>query len=274
MRARILCAWFGLTVGLAPLAMAQTEPPAAPPGAADLAKQLANPVASLISVPLQSNWDFNVGPGEDTRFLLNFQPVMPFRLSEKMNLITRVIVPTLGQPALFEGGQPASGLSDILASAFFSPAEPGFAIWGAGPVVLLPTTSEPTLGTQKWAAGPTIVILKQTGPLTYGALANHLWSFAGDEDRTDLNQTYVQPFFAVTSAGGMTVTLSSETTANWKAASGEEWTIPVFLQLSKVTRLGKRPLSVGAGGGYYVETPAGQPDWRLRMTFALMFPTM
>lgn len=146
-------------------AMGQEAPP---PDPSALAKQLSNPVASLISVPFQFNWDGGVGSDEDTRFLLNFQPVMPFPVGENWNLIARVIVPILSQPALVPGGQATFGMSDILFSAFFSPAKPGVAIWGVGPALQLPVSTDPFLGTEKWAAGPTFVVLKQAGPWTVG----------------------------------------------------------------------------------------------------------
>jgi hypothetical protein len=129
--------------------------PAASHGAAELAKQLSNPIASLVSVPFQANWEFGIGPESDTRFLVNFQPVMPFAWNERWNLIARMIVPIVSQPALVPGGQPTSGFGDIVFSLFFSPARPGAAIWGVGPVFLMPTTSDPFLGTEKWGAGPT-----------------------------------------------------------------------------------------------------------------------
>jgi hypothetical protein len=263
---------------LAAPALAQQTPPAAaaPQGgedAAGLAKQLANPVASLVSVPFQENWDYAVGPEDDTRFLLNFQPVMPFSINKDWNLIARVIVPILAQPALTPGGEAAFGLSDILFSAFFSPAQPRGAIWGVGPAMQLPVSSEPTLGTEKWAIGPTAVILKQSGEWTVGGLANHLWSYAGADDRSDVNQTFLQPFAAYTTKTAVTYTISSESTANWEAPSGEEWTIPINFLFSKVVRLGRRPMSVGIGAGYYVETPfdAG-PEWKLRTILTLLFP--
>ena len=247
-------------------------PPAGAPSAADLAKQLANPIASLISVPFQSNWEFDVGPEEDTRFVLNFQPVMPFTWNEDWNLIARVIVPIVGQPALVPGGEPTSGVSDILASFFFSPSKPKGLIWGVGPVLLLPTTSEPFLGTEKWAAGPTIVLLKQAGPWTLGFLGNHIWSYAGDEDRADLSQTFLQPFVAYGTSGGVTYTLNAEASGNWKALDGDEWTIPINLQVSKVVRLGKRPMSIGFGAGHFIEGPEGTPEWKFRALLVLLFP--
>src|SRR5262245_6189641 len=176
-----------LSAALVP-AMATAPPAGAPPQAAgetaELARKLANPVSDLVSVPFQFNWEQNVGPNDETRFVLNVQPVIPFSVSTDWNMITRVIVPLVSQPALSENGTPASGVSDVLASFFFSPKTGGLT-WGVGPVVSLPSTSLPTLGTGKWSAGPTAVVLKQTGPWTIGALWNQIWSFSGSDTRND-----------------------------------------------------------------------------------------
>jgi len=251
-----------------------TAAPVAPaaPQASNLAKDLANPISSLVSVPFQLNWDGSVGPEDQTRFQVNFQPVMPFRLSPSWNVIARVIVPLVSQPVLVPGGTPRFGVSDIVASAFFSPAGRSSLTWGVGPVFLLPTTADPYLGTAKWGAGPTVVALKQAGPWTTGALANHLWSFAGDEDRDDVNQTFVQPFLAYTTANSWTFTLTSESTANWEAPSGQEWTVPLILTAGKVLKIGKRPASVGFGVSDYLETPDGGPEWKIRTFLTLLYP--
>jgi hypothetical protein len=137
----------------------------------ELAKKLANPIADLVSVPFQFNWVQGVGPDEGTRFILNVQPVMPFSHDKNWNLITRVIVPFIGQPVLVAGSAPASGIGDILSSFFFSPAR-GKVTWGVGPVVSFPSTSEPTLGSGKWSMGVTGIVLKQSGPWTVGAHRN------------------------------------------------------------------------------------------------------
>ncbi len=239
---------------------------------ADLAKKLSNPVSDLVSVPFQFNWAQGVGPDNDSRFLLNIQPVMPFRLNQDWNLISRVIVPVLGQPALTPGGSAASGVGDILGSFFFSPKK-GNLIWGLGPAFSLPSTSEPTLGTGKWSAGPTAVILKQSGPWTYGILVNQLWSFAGSGDRADVSQGFFQPFLTHTNAKAFTIGVNSESVANWKADSGEKWTVPINFFVSKVLSFGPFKASYQGGFGYYVEKPTGGPDWQLRATITLLLPS-
>jgi hypothetical protein len=269
-----------LTIGLAVApALAQPAPPgaaepaAAAPSAAELAKKLANPISDLVSIPFQFNWDEGVGPNDDLRFTLNIQPVLPMSVSEKWNLIGRLILPVLSQPVLVPGGAPTFGTSDIVLSAFLSPKE-GSLVWGVGPVFSLPTTADPYLGSGRWSIGPTFVALKQKGPWTAGLLVNQLWSYAqtGDVERADVNQMFLQPFLARSSKSGVTLTVSSETTANWEADSGQRWTVPVILQLSKVTRLGPFPFSMGIAAGYYVEEPGSGPKWKLRMLFAVLLP--
>ncbi len=204
------CLWLALgLLFLAGRAVSQAPPAGAGTAdAASLAKKLSNPISSLISVPFQSNWEFGLGPAEETRYLLNFQPVIPFKLNEDWNLISRTIVPVLSQPPLVSGGSATFGFSDFLASFFFSPAE-GEITWGVGPAFALPATADPFLGTGKWSLGPTGVVLKQSGPWTMGALANHLWSFAGSDARGDVNQSFLQPVLAYNTKNGVSFTVNS-----------------------------------------------------------------
>lgn len=237
---------------------------------ADLAKKLANPVADLISVPVQSNYDFGIGPGDGTRWTTNIQPVIPFGINDEWNVISRTILPVIDQEGIAFAGESldALGLGDTVQSFFFSPkaSDP---IWGLGPVFLIPTATDPLLGSEKWGVGPTAVVLKQSGPWTYGALANHLWSFAGDDGRDDLNATFLQPFVSYITPTKTTFTLNSETTYDW---SDEQWNVPVNLIVSQLLKIGDQPVQLFAGVRYYLETQDGGPEWGLRFGITFLFP--
>lgn len=240
-----------------------------------LAKQLANPIASLTSVPFQFTWDEGFGPADDgQRLLLNVQPVIPVSIGDDWNMISRTIVPIVYQDDVVPGTNAQFGLGDTTQSLFFSPKAPtaGGWTWGVGPALLVPTATEHLLGTDQWAAGPTVVALRQThAGWTYGVLANHLWSFAGDDARPSINQTYMQPFVAKALGQGRTLSFNVESSYDWK---GDQWSVPFNAGYSKVTRLGSQMVSWQGGVRYWFETPAGGPDWGLRFTLTLLFPRM
>ena len=238
----------------------------------ELAQQLANPIAALISVPFQFNYDRDIGNNDGSRWTMNFQPVIPIELNDEWNLISRTIVPLVSQDDVFPGsGQ--SGVGDIVQSVFFSPVAPtsGGWIWGAGPVLLAPTGADALLTTEQWAAGPTAVVLRQQGPWTYGALANHLWSVSSrDDSRPDVNATFLQPFLTYTTPSAVSLTVQTESTYDW---TGEQWTVPLAFAASKVISIGNQLVSVGGGLRYYVSSPdSGPEDWAFRLNFTLLFP--
>ncbi len=220
---------------------AQSPPPqASATEAQELAKKLSNPVASLISLPLQSNFDFGMGTGSGWRYTLNIQPVIPVSLSPKWNLISRTIIPVIHQAGVTGPNSSQSGLGDTVQSLFFSPNKTEPFIWAVGPVFLLPTATDAALGAQKWGVGPTALVLKQTGGWTYGVLANHIWSVAGKSNRGDVNATFVQPFLAYTTKQAWTYNLNTESTFDWVSNS---WSIPIIPSISKLVRFGKQPIS-------------------------------
>ncbi|MCB1242680.1 MAG: transporter [Akkermansiaceae bacterium] len=239
--------------------------------AADLAKQLQNPVAALISVPFQSNFDWGGGPeGDGFQYKLNIQPVVPIGLNDDWNLISRTILPYIYQEDVIGWGS-QSGLSDTVQSLFFSPKAPTATgwIWGAGPVFLIPTATDDLLGGEKWGAGPTALILRQEKGWTYGILANHLWSYAGEDARDEVNATFLQPFLSYTSASQTTVGLNLESTYDWEHG---QWTVPVNLALSQLVKIGGAPVQFQLGGRYYAEGPGNGPEWGLRFGVTLLFP--
>ena len=246
---------------------AQAQEAAAEP---DLAQQLANPVASLISVPFQANWDFGIGVNDATRFTLNIQPVIPLSLNEEWNLIVRTILPVIDAESPAPGIDDASGLGDTVQSFFFSPKKPvGGWILAAGPVALWPTATDSQLGGEQWGAGPTALALRQKGSWTFGLLTNHLWSYAGDNARAEVNATFIQPFVSYITSTKTTFTINSETTYDW---TGQQWSVPVNLVISQLFKVGSQPMQAFVGGRYYLEGPDGGPEWGLRAGLVLLFP--
>jgi len=252
--------------GLASQALAQQS-------AADLAKKLSNPVAALISVPLQLNYDQKIGPTESgKRWLLNVQPVVPITLNEEWNAISRTILPIVSQKDVLPGAGSQFGLGDIVQSVFFSPKAPTAGGWilGAGPVLLLPTGTDDLLSAKKWGLGPTAVLLKQDHGWTYGALANHIWSVAGDSARPAISTTFLQPFLAYTTPTAWTYAVNTESTYDWE---NKQWSVPLNLAVSKVTKIDSQLISVGGGVRYWADGPdSGPHGWGLRLVVTFLFP--
>ena len=266
--AALVCALAFATTGALFAQDAATDDKAA---AAELAKKLSNPVASLISVPIQNNFDFGGGPnGDGFQYKVNIQPVVPISLNETWNLISRTIIPVVYQEKIF-GTSSQAGLSDTVQSLFFSPKAPtsGGWIWGVGPVLLLPTATDDLLGTEKWGAGPTAVLLKQQNGWTYGVLANHIWSYAGESSRAEVNATFLQPFVSFTTPKQTTFTINTESTYDW---ANSQWTVPLNASVAQLVKLGKLPLQFQIGARYYAEKPANGTEWGLRFSVTFLFP--
>jgi len=258
---------------IAILGMVMASTQAAAQDTQDLAKKLANPVASLISIPFDLDYDHNIGPVDDgDRLTLIAKPVVPITLNKEWNLISRTIVPLVTQDDILPGAGDQTGLGDILQSLFFSPAKPtsGGLIWGAGPVLLFPAATDDLLGGEKWGLGPTGVVLTQKGPWTYGILANHIWDVAGEDNRADINNTFLQPFVSYTTPTAWTYTLQTESTYSWE---NEEWSVPINFAVSKLTRLGKVPVQYKAGLRYWADSTNSSPEgWGMKLGIVFLLP--
>jgi hypothetical protein len=231
--------------------------------AADLAKKLSNPIASLISVPLQNNSDFGIGSWEGSRNTLNIQPVVPIAINENINLITRVVLPLIRQDNITGPGETQSGFGDAVVSGFLSPSEStnGFT-WGAGPVFLVPVGNE-DLTLDKFGVGPTAVALKQGGGITYGALINQIWA-------DDFSQMFLQPFLVYNWASGAGVGGNFELTQNWTTEQTTLWFNPTVTGL---TALGKQKVQLGAGPRFNLAAPDGsKAKWGIRVLVVFLFP--
>lgn len=239
---------------------------------ADIPEKLANPLASMIVVPVEMNADTGFGPADGDRYDVKFKPIIPFELNDNWNLITRTIIPVVYQNDVFGPSGEQFGLGDTTTSLFFSPTDSGIdgLIWGAGPFFLLPTATDEYLGGEKWGAGPTALVAKKTGSTTVGFLGSHVWSFAGSGDRADINATFLQPFVTYRFSGVWSLGLTTETTYDWK---NDIWSVPIDLTLSKLVKFGKQPVNLTAGVRYWAETPAGGPDrWGARVGLTFVFP--
>lgn len=237
----------------------------------ELAKKLANPIASLISVPFQNNTDYGIGELRGTRNTMNIQPVFPISISENWNLIGRVILPVITQYNVTDQGAKENGLSDAVVSGFFSPKKSKNGLtWGAGPVLLVPTGTEELLTTNKFGLGPTLVVLKQSKGWTYGTLVNQIWSIAGSSDRPDVNQMFVQPFLTYNWKSGAGLGANMEMTQNWQAKSTMLWLNPT---VSGLTSIGGQKVSLAIGPRFNLVAPeASRADWGWRAVVILLFP--
>lgn len=237
----------------------------------ELAKKLANPVSSLISVPFQNNSDYGIGRFKGSRNTMNVQPVVPISLTKDLNLIARWVQPIMTQNNITGVGEKQFGLADAVVSAFLSPSNSknGFT-WGAGPVFLVPVASNEALASKQFGVGPTAVALKQAHGWTVGALVNQIWGIAGGEGRPKVNQMYVQPFLNYNWKSGAGLGGGLEWTQNWTGGTTTLWFIPT---ISGLTSLGKQKVSLAFGPRFNLAAPSGgraDMGWRAAATF--LFP--
>ena len=237
----------------------------------NLAKASQNPIADLVSVPFQSNTNFNAGPFNRTQEVLNIQPVVPMHLDQDWTLISRTIVPVLSQPSPLSNSN-TNGIGDTTEELFLTPAHPGNLIWGVGPVFTVPSATDPILGTGKVLFGPTAVFLTTPGHWVIGVLVLNQWSVGGDPLRPAVNAFTTQPFVNYNMAHGWFLATAPLITSNWLAAPGQQWTVPIGGGIGRVFKIGDQPMSALIEGYYVPIRPTGTADWQLRAELSFLFP--
>jgi hypothetical protein len=251
---------------------AQQNPQGEEKSTEELQKETQNPVASLISVPVQNVSNFNIGPANRTQDVLNIQPVIPVGISPDWNVIVRWITPVISQPIPTEKDIGVYGIGDMQPTFFLSPAKPGALIWGVGPIFQLPTATSQYTGQGKFGIGPSVVVLAQPGHWTVGALVNNVWSVAGSGSRPAVNQFLMQYFINYNLDKGWYLTSAPIVTADWKATSGNQWVTPVGGGVGRVCRLVTTPVNITAQFYGNVVRPAGSSTWSMRLQIAFLFP--
>jgi len=238
----------------------------------ELAKKTQNPVANLISIPLQNRMMFGIGPNHRTQNLLNVQPVIPINLNSEWNLITRTIMPIIKQPNLATSDDNTWGIGATSFTAFLAPANPGPLIWGVGPAIQIPTTTDNQLGSRDWGAGPSVVALTMQGPWVFGAVANQVWSIGDNKNSPNTSAFFTNAFINYNLSDGWYLTSSPIITANWEATSGNKWTVPVGGGFGKVQRIGGLPFNLSVQAYENVVRPDPGADWEFRLQIALLLP--
>lgn len=240
------------------------------PSTDGLAKQLQNPVANLISVPIESNWEFGEGPTRATDYYGNLKPVIPFSLGADWNLITRTILPFNYTALLGNGPRSRTGVGDAIVTVYLSPSKPvrGW-FWGAGPGLIAPSASNDALGSGKWSAGPTGAVIRQSGPWTFFTLVGHASSFAGSPGRDRVNTTFLQPSLSYSTEKDTTFGVDTASSYDWTAGL---WTVPLEVSVSQLLTPGGQSMSLGLLMRSHLDRPPLGPKWGLTFTATFLFP--
>lgn len=251
----------------------------------DLAKEAQNPIASMISFPIQ----WNATPGTQwapslidpsasdnrTQNVVNVQPVVPFKVSNDLTLVTRTIVPIVNQP--WADGVDFTAIGDINPSVWLVPTLKGNLTIGLGPTLIIPSATDIRISSQRWSAGPSVVVVYSTGPWVLGGLANNIWSFSGHGAK-DVNKLLIQPFLNYNMPKGWYITSSPVITNDWNADDGKGWMVPIGAGIGRVFKIGNQPVNASLSAYWNaVRTEIFgeklQGDFTIRTQVQFLFPT-
>jgi len=240
----------------------------------ELAKLSQNPIGNIINIPFQENANLNDGAEKRTRNVVNIQPVIPVEITKEWNLLTRTILPLISQPEP-QGGR-TNGVGDVQFELWVTPASPAKWTWGFGPFIQAPTHSNNQLGNDNWGLGPTVVFVHvdKESPWVYGVTAYNVWSVGSDGGSPSYNNGLIQPFvnYNLPGAPGTYLTSGPQITVNWKADSGQRWTVPIGGGIGHVFHFGKLPVNMSVQGYYNVERPDNAANWLIQAQVKFMFP--
>jgi hypothetical protein len=282
LRIAICLSAFAAAFGLSQAAVAQNPPDSGgkQPSEGDLAKASQNPIANLVTVPLQYNYFTAGGLGENTALQLNVQPVLPLPMGKRWLMISRTIVPFVSIPAArlipntnLVDSISTSGTADIQQQVYFVPTKPAKITWGLGPIFSLPTASNRLARTGQWGLGPTGVVVLQPSNWVIGVVTNNIWRIGGDARGHVLNSFLVQPFINYNLPFAWYIASAPIITADWSAPPGEKWTVPIGLGAGKVTHIGTQAMNFGIQYYHNLNHPTPAGAEQVRFEAALLWPT-
>lgn len=228
----------------------------------EVAAELANPLAPVTTLAGNVRAEMRNGPEDETNFQLRLQPSFFRPFAGKSALLVRTILPLRST----EWPTNASGLGDVSIIPYYVPDTTSATFVGYGGALIVPSATEDALGSGKWAAGPAVIVAKTGRPVTWGGLLQQVWSFAGDADRGDVSVATVQPFLTYLLPEGWAVNLTSESTYNWNASGGNEWTVPLTVGVSRVVEFGAEFVNLGLAYVDYLERPQGAMESEIRIS--------
>nr|WP_321452282.1 hypothetical protein [uncultured Carboxylicivirga sp.] len=235
----------------------------------EIAQKLQNPLSNITALPIQYNFGLGTPDYEGTTYTTSFQPVMAFDYGN-FSMVHRAVIGTSYLPSTTLGNGSTFGTTDLNYSFYFAPKKKlGNLAFGVGPSIDMPTASDPLLGSGKWNAGASIVAVYQKNKWTLDMVFRQTNSFAGDDERADVNRFVSQTLVAYSLGKGWVVNTFPTITANWNADKGQQWTVPVGGGVSKLVFLGKLPTQFGVQYYNNVVRPdyVGKSELRFTTTF-------
>lgn len=244
-----------------------------PPSKEELARKAQNPISDLTSALMENNFNLGVGTSNGLQYVLNLEELYPVRIVDQFNLVQHFVLPIIAQPELVPGQGSNGGLGDIQYIAYLTSVNQTGLVFGFGPIISVPSAYPYALGSGKWSAGPAVSAVAVLGSWIGGVSFNQLWSFTTYNDRPNVSQMAVQPFINFNFPGAWYITSSPFITANWKAATGNRWTVPMGGGVGNVFRIGKQAIKGEFQLFDTIVSPQQGPEWSMRLQLQFLFPS-